>query len=575
MKDYNNAMQNRLAHFFLISGLFLLAFVTLFLLRGADDNSLFRWSWVFANIEASRIYLFITAGLIISAILSQAAIPEEYQLTFLAAFSFAVSTLCWKEPEIIVDASRYFTQAKHLEVYGAGNFLREWGRTIPAWTDMPLLPFLYGLIFKVFGESRAAVQTFTAALFSLTTVLTCLTGTILWNRKTGFAAGLLLLGSPYLLMQVPLMLVDIPTMFFFMLSLYTFLKAMDQDGMARILISTAAILLALLSKYSSLLLLSVLGVALIVYSLPRFVTKDRRPIVRGAIILLIAALASGTVALLNSDVLSAQIALLREYQQPGLYRWGESFHSTFLFQIHPFVTIAALVSIVVAFQERDLRYAIISWLVLLIVVFNIRRIRYAVPAFPMLMLMAGYGMQIIRREEIRRFIIYGIVTTSIILAVFAYLPYAENLSAVNLQHAGAYLNTLDGDEIEVITLPPKEPVVNHAVDVPLLDLFTSKRLQYHYRSKAFPVREIIERSSLRFTWEYRNPAYYNVSLQTETNVPIVIISDAANVPLPDRISRRLKSYRLSRSFYVNDGIFKYTTGVRIYQPLLPTATSFE
>lgn len=568
-------MQNRLAHFFLISAVFLFAFVALFLLRGADDNSLFRWSWVFAKIDASRIYLFLMIGLIISFVLSRTAVPDDYQMPFLAVLSFAVSVLFWKEPEIIVDASRYFTQAKHLAVYGIGYFLTEWGRTIPAWTDLPLIPFLYGLLFTLFGESRTAIQIFMSTLFSLTTVLTYLIGKKLWNRETGFAAGLLLLGIPYLLTQVPLMLVDIPTMFFLLLSVFTFLEALDRDGVVRIGCSLAAITCTVLSKYSAWFMLSVLGVVLIVYAEHGAVSKGRRPLLRGALILLIAAAVAGAVLLFKFDVVSEQIAFLLEYQKPGLDRWGESFQSTFLFQMHPFITISAMVSLVVAWRKRDMRYVIISWLVLLVVFFNIKRIRYLVPVFPLLTLMASYGLQIIKREDVTRFIVYGIVTTSLVIAVFAYLPLAENMSAVNLKHAGEYLNTLDAGEIEVITLPPKEPVVNHAVDVPLLDLFTSKRIQYRCQYEAFPPRAVIERSSLRFTWEYRNPAYYSAPLTAAGDVPVVILSDATNLSLPDPVSRRLEGYRLSESFRVNEGIFRYTVGIRIYQSILPAAKPLE
>ena len=59
--------------------------------------------------------------------------------------SFAAVLPFWKEPELIVDASRYFAQAKHLEMYGLFPFLEEWGRTGAApqclvarrWCDFP------------------------------------------------------------------------------------------------------------------------------------------------------------------------------------------------------------------------------------------------------------------------------------------------------------------------------------------------------------------------------------------------------------------------------------------------------
>jgi hypothetical protein len=558
-------MRNRLAPVLLISVLFLLFFAVLFLGRAADDNSLFSWAWVFAPIDSSRIYLLLVVGLVLSSFLSRTALPDNYQIPFLAVLSFAVILPFWNESELIVDSSRYFTQAKYLEIYGIGYFLREWGRTIPAWTDMPLVPFLYGLIFKLFGESRLAIQLFTTALFSLTTVFTYLIGRTLWNRETGFSAGLLLLGIPYLMTQVPLMLVDVPTMFFLTLAIYAFLVAVDKGGAVRILFSSAAIVFFVLSKYSAWFMLSVLGVVLIVYSIGRDGSEDRRPLLRGSLILFMAAALSGVILLLKFDVVSEQLHLLRDYQRPGLTRWEESFHSTFLFQVHPIITISAAASLVVALRKRDARYAIISWLVTLAILFGIRRIRYTLPLFPMLTLMAAYGLQVIRRDELRRFILCGTVATSLVIGIFAYLPLAESMSAANLKRAGEYLNTLGPGDIEVITLASGKPVANPAVAVPLLDLFTNRHVRYRYHQEGSLPREEIERSSLRFTWEYRNPAYYSAGPHAMVNIPVVVISEASNSPLPQTIADRLEGYQLSKAFNASEKIFQYSVGVRIYQ----------
>jgi len=558
-------VQNKLATFLLLSAAFLFLFVALVVLRSSDDNSLFSWAWVFARIDASRVYLVLTLGLVLSFMLSRTALPARYQLPFLALLSFAAAVPFWGQPETIVDASRYFTQAKHLEVYGIGYFLREWGRDIQAWTDMPLMPFLYGMIFKLFGEHRLSAQIFTTALFSLTAILTCLIGEKLWNRETGFSAGLLLLGIPYLLTQVPLMLVDVPTMFFLTLSLYAYLEAVDRGGVSRIALSIAAIILTVLSKYSAWFMLSVLFIALIVRTLQRTGSGDRVPLKRGLLILVTAGMLAGAVLLLKYDVVREQMLLLREFQGPGLSRWHESFLSTFLFQIHPIITASALASIVVAFRKRDAAYLIICWLILLPVLFPITRIRYLIPVFPMLALMAGYGLQVIFREDLRRSIVLGTVATSLVIALSAYLPFAKSMSAINLKHAGEYLNTLPGNAIEVVTIAPGEPVANPAVSVPLLDLFTRKQIRYHYRDESLLPREEILRSSLRFTWEYRNPAYYESSPGPAETIPIVLLSDATDESFPKELTRKLDGYRLARSFQVNEDMFKYTVGVRIYQ----------
>lgn len=557
-------MQNKLATTLFTAAFLLLFFVLLFLLRSYDDNSLFSWSWVFAHTDASRIYLFLTAALAIAFLLAQKPVPEQYRIVVLAILSFLAAIPLWSEPEVIVDASRYFTQAKHLEVYGIGYFLREWGRDIQAWTDLPLLPFLYGLIFKLFGESRTAVQVFTTALFSLTTVLTALVGKKLWDRDTGFAAGLLLLGIPYLLTQVPLMLVDVATMFFVTLSLFAFIEALDRSGPVWAALSIATIVLTVLAKYSAWFMLSVLVIALVVRTMKQAGPGDRMPLKRGLTILLAAGILSGAVLLVRYDVVREQIVLLRDFQRPGLSRWRESLVSTFLFQTHPHITASALASVAVALRKRDARYLIVLWLVLLAVLFPIGRIRYLLPLFPMITLMAAYGLQAVRRDELRRFLMFGTVTSSLVIAFFVYLPFARSMSAVNLQQAGRYLDSLPEDAVEVITLRPADPVVNPAVSVPLLDLFTDKRIRYRERGDVTPRRDEIGRSSLRFTWEFRNPAYYAVSDAPAPDIPVVVLSDVSQGPLPPDVAARLDGYRLTRSYRMTEDLFRYTVGVRVY-----------
>jgi hypothetical protein len=143
------------------------------------------------------------------------------------------------------------------------------------------------------------------------------------------------------------------------------------------------------------------------------------------------------------------------------------------------------------------------------------------------------------------------------------------MSAVNLKHAGEYLDTLPGKTIEVITVAPEDPVANPAVSVPLLDLFTHKMIRYHYRDVSLLPREEVLQSSLRFTWEYQNPAYYEFSPEPAAAMPVVVLSKASNVAVPPWLAGKLEGYRLSRSFQVHEDVFKYTVGVRIYQPLPP------
>jgi hypothetical protein len=368
-------------HVFSISLCTLFAFLLLYIFRDVDDNRLTSWKWVFSDVEIIWFVFLIAAGTIFTYALLNSPVTRQMPSVFLFLSSFAISAVFWKTPEVIVDTSRYFTQAKHLEIYGIRHFISEWGKDISVWTDLPLVPFLYGLIFKLFGEARAFIQVFTTFVFSMTVVLTYLIGRTLSDEDTGFFAGVLLWGVPYIFSQVPLMLVDVPTMFFLTLSIYTFIMALQKGG-AWIAVSSISIFCAVFSKYSAWMMLSVLCIVFMVYlKKGRLATgqgqeKITRIISRGISVVLTAVLLVGLIVMFKFDVISGQIEFLLDYQAPGLRRWGESFISTFFYQVHPFITIAALYSVYEAFRKKDRKFLIVSWLIFLIVLLQIRRSRY-------------------------------------------------------------------------------------------------------------------------------------------------------------------------------------------------------
>lgn len=561
-----------------ISILTVFTFLALFVFRALDDNRLTSWQWVFDGIDTVKIYLIFISGIIIAYLISRVSLPEWISISFILLLSFISGVVFWMEPEVIVDASRYFTQAKHLEFYGTGYFLMEWGGDINAWTDLPLIPFLYGLIFKFLGESRAYIQTFTTSLFTLTVLLVYLTGRTLWNRDVGYYGGLLLLGIPYLFTQIPLMLVDVPAMFFLTLTVFTFIKALSRGGVW-VWLSSLAIFFAFLSKYSAWLMLSVLVVITAVYM---FKYPDKHgeatgefrgnqkshPETTGYVFrfITITVVSCSLIALFfwyKFDLFSDQIRLLLSYQKPGLTRWGESFASTFLFQIHPFISILALYSIYAAIRKKDRRYLIISYLVILIFLLQIKRIRYTLMVFPMLALMASYGLCEIRSGESRRFLASCIVVSSLIVGTFLYLPFLQKLSAINLKHAGKFIESLDAERIEVFTLMQEDSVVNSAVSVPLLDLVTEKRIIYHYKPDGSPPEEDVLTSPLRFTWEYKNPEYYITDNSGSKNA-VVVISGFSGQTIPNEIIEKTKTYAHFRAFETSKDIFKYRTIVTVY-----------
>ncbi len=553
-----------------ISLLTLLTYFILYLNRHLDDNRLSNWQWCFQSRGFWGVFFAVSAGCALSYFIANVTLRGRNLGSVLFVMAFAAASLFWSEPEVIVDASRYFTQAKYLELYGIRYFIEEWGRVIPAWTDMPVVPFLYGVVFRFFGEVRVYAQILIAALFSLSAVITYLIGRELWDEEVGFYAGVCLLGMPYLFTQTPLMLSDVPTMFFFLLTVLMFMRALNKGGVT-VVVSAFAIFLAFFSKYSTWLMFSILPIIVIVNlagerSKPEETRKTSVYILRTVYIILLSALLIGPVVLYKSGVISGQIKLLMAYQKPGLTRWGESFFSTFFFQIHPLISAAAMYSFYSAVRKKDLKYVVVAWLVVLVFLMQIRRTRYIMMVLPLVSLAASYGLRSIESAYVKKFLIGCMITSSLAIALLAYLPFMKELSAVNLKEAGRFLDALPEKNVEVFAPTPSEPVVNPSVSVPLLDIFTQKRIIYNGAGLLDEdERERIANSSLRFTLELKPPSYYFDGSYNGEDTVLAVISESANDPVSSETQRLMAGYRQIAVFDKYEGVFRYRTSVRIYR----------
>lgn len=571
----------------------LLVPLVLYLGRELDDNRLTSWAWVFEVAHPGRLWLALLVLSPLLWLLARASLPSLRHPLLPALVAFALSFLFVDVPEVIVDASRYFVQAKLLKEQGVFWFLREWGNEIFAWTDLPLLPFFYGLLFSLFGELRLAAQLGNAALFAGSVYLIALLGRDLWDEETGLMAAWLLLGFPFLYSQLPLMLVDIGTMTMLLLAMVTWYRALGRGGGLRLLAAGVALAAALLVKYSAwLLLLAGLGPLLLVaLAGPGGLVAEPGPLAingqarGGAFTLcgrlpancrpvLIRALLIGLVALLllipwllaHWQVMTVQMELLATYQRPGLQRWGESLLSTFLFQTHPLLTAGLLYSAFRAWRRREGRWLAVAFLLILLLGFmEIRRIRYTLPLFPLVALLAAYGMQGISERRVRRHLVLAVVAPSLLLAWGAFRPFLQSMGESNLQAAGAYLDRLAGERVAVIIVPAAEPVLDERVTLPLLDIFTRKRLTYHPLAPASGERpEDVDISPLRFTWEFPTPAFYRADGEAALPRTVVVISSVAQPELPPAMAAELAALPVKREFARNSEVFLHRNFVVVH-----------
>ena len=551
---------------FLIS---LCVFFALLSFRGFDDNRLTSWQWIFAKADMPMVTIFLAAGLLSALIISTFRISHHQAVLALMFITILVSIINWGNPEVIIDAGRYFSQAKYLELYGIAYFFEQWGRGIMAWTDMPLVPFIYGIVFKIFGESSTSVQIINTIFFSGTVLATYSIGKNIWNPRIGLYGASMLLAIPYLHTQIPLLMVDVGAMFFLTLAILLYIKAITNTGYLLPAMAAVGIILAVLAKYSNCLMLSIIPIITCVYFRESKLSEQKQNILcQSAMVFIIFSLIAGIVLIWGYEVFAQQVALLIGYQLAALGGWSESHYSTFLFQIYPFVSLAALFSVYLAYRKRDYNFLIISWMLLLILILDIKRIRYILIAFPMIALMAGYALSYINHEKIRRYLILSILVSASTISVFGHASFLKGSSAVNLKQAGDYINSLELSSVEVITLEQSRSSVNPVVSVPLFDLYIQKPVYYW---DAYPMETLKGKSyqltsPLRFTWEYKLPEYYKKGSKSKNNIIAIVLGSEYQV-LPDNVSKKLSGYYKEKSFNTQAKIFRYTTIVDIYLPI--------
>jgi hypothetical protein len=537
----------------------------LFTFRTLDDNRLISWYWAFSQAQLFSLLavLSLVLALLFVVVNTQWRVGEN--VVSLTVVSFLITIPFWQTPEILIDNARYFTQAKYVELYGVGYFFREWGQSIFTWTDLPLLPLIYGLAFKFFGEHRAVIQVLGSVFFAGTVAATYLLGKVLWGPVHGIVAATLLLGIPYLYTQIPLMMVDIPTMFFLTVAVLASVLAIKDGGYSYIAMAAMAIVLALLTKYSTWLFLTVVPFA--IFAQPQ--QTWRKSIFRLIKIGFTVAILMSMALYWYYPVLVEQFNILFNYQWGALGRWQEGYVSTFLFHVHPLISIAAFVSLFIAIKNRDKRFLIVSWMLVLVVLLDIQRIRYLMVVFPMLVLMAGYAVVQIPNLPLTKFMVCGIVLTSYGIALSLSTGFLQNTSANNLKSAGVFLDNLDVEFVEVLALPQKRSIVNSKIAVAALDYHTNKSLLYINDDPTGHASNMsgITKSPVRFTWEYPIPRFYQNKQKIDSvqKAMAVIYSDKQQIASSE-LQSRLVNYRLLKRFQAQTGVFKYKTLINLYVP---------
>jgi 4-amino-4-deoxy-L-arabinose transferase-like glycosyltransferase len=529
-------------------------------LRHLDDNSLTSWSWVLEGRDLVGLWVLHLAVICAALILSRRALPGRWRLPAVVCAAFAAGIALAGEPEAVIDASRYFVQAKQLELSGPAAFFRDWGGAVPAWTDLPLPAFLYGMVFRLCGEHRLPQQIFTAGLFALTAFATARIGGLLWGEQVGARGALLLLAVPCLLVQVPLLMADVPAMAAVTVALWSFLETLERRGAWRIAVAALALGAALLAKYSTWLLLgSAFGSILLLEAL----RGGWASVGRGALAVVTGALAPALFALAKPELVRGQLALLAGFQWEGLRRWVESHPSTFLFQTHPLLAVAALAALWQGWRGRDRRVLVAAALPLALFALGVRRTRYLLPAYPMIALLAARGLEALPGRA-RRFAVLAAAGFSLVTVFVLYLPFLQWVNTTNLMAAGRFLDEHGVAAAEVTAQAAPGVAINPEAAVPLLDYHTAARISVRSPTQQRPSQQELRASSFRFTWEQPLPVWYRAAAAGDKEAQVLITGDP-DADVPAELALKV-GVRAPDGVFTRDAVFRYRTFVYVWLP---------
>ena len=545
----------------LLSFLLFFCFSLLYIFRFLDKNTLVSWKWVLGDQGFTTLLPCLFSSVILSLFFSFFISFEKYQLPVLIILSGIAVFPLWNEPELLLDSGRYFLQAKNLSEYGIIFFFKEWGHTITAWTDMPLSPFLFGLAMKLGNESREAIQLLNTIIFFFTIVVTSRIGAILWNKELGFYAGLILAGMPYLLTQVPQMLVDVHAMFFHALAFYCFLEAMRKKNRFSLILSSATITLAVFVKYSVWPLITLLPLSGFLFHQQGMYNSTFK---RMLFIFIPAVFVSIILISFKFEVFAEQLRTLLSYQRPALKLWGEGIAGSLLFHCHPFIVIISLFSIFRAHQRQDKRYVIILLYCSVIVILQIQRIRYMIPLMPFIALMASYGLACFKEKMLKRYAGSLIVSSSLAILFFIYLPFFQTTSMMNIKKAGEALNQLETESVQVTVLPQRHSEGSTFIAIPLLDLFTKKLIVSPQKWPNNKPDYLSDHSPLLFTWLLKKPSYYERHDEKNKSSDTIAIIGSED-PASEDLVQMIKTSQVNNvtSFSQHSNVFRYRTFISI------------
>ncbi len=134
---------------------------------------------------------------------------------------------------------------------------------------------------------------------------------------------------------------------------------------------------------------------------------------------------------------------------------------------------------------------------------------------------------------------------------------------MNIKMAGKILDTLDTESAQVMVFPQVQSEGSSFPAIPLLDLYTEKRIVSGQQWPNMKPENLSDHSPLLFTWVLKKPTYYE--LLDEKHLPATVAVILSEDTAPENLVQmeNFSQKRTIARFRKNSGVFRYQTFVSV------------
>lgn len=463
---------------------------------------------LFRNLAPIHIpIIFFPLILAVFLIISKLYLKYEYFLSkriiHIAIFAICIlfSLSLFHTVQTNPDYGHYQREAKYFVENGPLVFLKNWG-TFSCYFNMPLISFLRGVFFQIFGEGQFAVLLlnliFTIGIFFFTLKI----AEKLFNNDVAWISILLLSSIPFFLTQTPLFLVDIGLTFFVSASFYLNLSLIHKPTYSKSLLTSIILFFTLISKVFGLVYLIFIFAGFLTYLMVQ--KKDKEIWIRFLSSWFLTFLLSLTYviwkwSLFNKMIINFtwSVTLLKLFLPIflifliGFFSFYNRHNIEKLFRkvypkLHIIIYLLLLFlffysnkplfylrstivatsiplallfysSIFVTFKNKSMSgFLLLLWFFSIMAIPN-TMFKYQLPTYPAIAILVSYSLvSIFKSKKIRSIALSVILSFSITITYFFFLPMIQTHVKNNIRNATKIYKLDDSDRLAIVPYPVGE-----------------------------------------------------------------------------------------------------------------------